>query len=324
MAKTNLSRRTMLKGAAVGSSLAGLTSFFGINLAMAAQTADDDTQTIINLAATAELFATTHYLAAINNADALGLDEKQVEYLKTGFVAEQDHYDLLVSLGAEPVVTEFYVPETLFSDKALFAATTEVAETTFVSAYLAATRIFTAAGAVPFAVTTAQIAAVEAEHRALARQIGGLTPNNLPYAQFQFQNVSDAVPVLQPFLDGSGEGFVGPVPPPTADEIAAIRAEVAALGYVSSVPFAAMETASTGSETMAASDCTITNSGSQNVNLRSGPGTSFAVSSTLRPGESMAVDGQADNWWRLSNGSWVRSDLVTATDSCSSVPTVSA
>jgi hypothetical protein len=239
-----LTRRNFLKGLGIGAaavSLGSYTNLFGIRIASARAQADDDTQTVINLAATAELFATTHYLAAINGASDLGLADKQIEYLKTGFLAEQDHYDLLVSLGAEPVVTEFYVPETLFSDKALFAQITEVAETTFVSAYLAATRIFAAAGATPFAVTTAQIAAVEAEHRALVRQIGGLTPNNIPYAQFQFQNVSDAVPVLQPFLDGSGDGFVGPVAPPTAEDIAAIRAEAEMLGYMNVTPFAAME-----------------------------------------------------------------------------------
>ena len=48
--------------------------------------------------------------------------------------------------------------------------------------------------------------------------------------------------VLQPFLDGSGDGFVGPVAPPTADEIAAVRADAEAIGYDSTVvPFAAME-----------------------------------------------------------------------------------
>lgn len=237
-----LSRRSFLKSTSLlaGASALGSTSLFGISRAFAAarQGTNDDVQTILNLAATAELFATTHYLAAINGD--LGLDEIQVNYLKAGFIAEQDHYELLTSLGAVPVVTEFYVPPTLFSDKALFATITEVAETTFVSAYLAATRIFAEAGETAFAVTTAQIAGVEAEHRALVRQIGGLLPNNLPYAQFQFPNVSDAVPVLQPFLDGSGEGFVGPVPPPTADEIAAIRAEADAIGYESSTPFAAM------------------------------------------------------------------------------------
>lgn len=240
---SHISRRHFLKGVGVTTgalTVANFSSLFGISTAFAQDAApDDDVQTILNLAATAELFATTHYLAAINGS--LGLADKQVEYLKAGFIAEQDHLELLLSLGAEPVATEFYVPETLFSDVALFAATTEVAETTFVSAYLAATRIFAAAAETAFAVTTAQIAAVEAEHRALVRQIGGLTPNNLSYAQFQFNNVSDAVPVLQPFLDGSGEGFVGPVMPPSESDIAAIRADADMLGYASMVtPFAAM------------------------------------------------------------------------------------
>lgn len=79
--------------------------------------------------------------------------------------------------------------------------------------------------------TTAQIAAAEAEHRALVRQIGKRLANNQSYAQYQFNNVSDAVPVLLPFLDGSGEGFVGLVAPPSADDVAAIQAETEMPGY---------------------------------------------------------------------------------------------
>ena len=281
---------------------------------------DDDTQTIINVAATAELFATTHYLAAINGD--LGLDQTQIDYLKTGFLAEQDHLELLMSLGAEPVVTEFYVPEMLFSDKALFAATTEVAETTFVAAYLAATRAFTAAGATPFAVTTAQIAAVEAEHRALARQIGGLNPNHIPYAQYQFDNVSDAVPVLQAFLDGSGEGFIGPVAPPTADDIAAIRAEAEMLGYVMSQPYAAMDMGMTSSS---AGACMVM-ARSQNVNVRSDASTSSSVMGTLAAGQAVEVNGQRTaggyTWWQLSSGGFVRGDTVSETDACAMLPQV--
>lgn len=252
---SNVTRRHFLKGTgmaagalAVGVSLKEYPTFFGFRTAMA-QT-DDDTATIINLAATAELFATTHYLAAINNAEALGLDAIELAYMKAGFLAEQDHYELLVGLGAAPVVTEFYVPEPLFADRALFAATTEVAETAFIGAYLAATRIFAAAAETAFAVTTAQIAAVEAEHRAFVRRIGLKLATNLSYAGFVLNNVSDAVPVLQPFLDGSGEGFVGPIAPPTADDIAAIRAESEQLGFdnmvtlggdpIMAMPFAAM------------------------------------------------------------------------------------
>lgn len=254
---SNVSRRTFLRGSglAVGalavSGISAKGSLFGFPVALAQESApDDDLQTIINLAATAELFATTHYLAAVNNAEALGFDEIETAYMKAGFLAEQDHLELLLSLGAEPVVQEFYVPEPLFADRALFAAITEIAETTFVGAYLAATRIFAAAGNAPFAVTTAQIAAVEAEHRAFVRRIGLKLATNLSYAAFVLNNVSDAVPVLQPFLDGSGEGFVGPIAPPTADDIAAIRGQAEMLGFdntatlggdpIMAMPFAAM------------------------------------------------------------------------------------
>jgi len=242
-----ISRRAFLKGSALaGASAVGIfNAVYGFSRVLGQEmAANDDTQTIINVASTAELFATTHYLAAINNADALGFDDAEVAYMKAAFLAEQDHLELLQSLGATPVVTEFYVPETLFSDRAVFSATTEVAETAFIAAYLAATRIWAEGGAetAPFAVTAAQIAVTEGEHRAFVREVGMRPSSNQSYAQYLIRNVSDAVPVLQPFLDGSGDGFVGPVAPPTADDIAAIRAETDMLGYENlGVPFAAME-----------------------------------------------------------------------------------
>jgi hypothetical protein len=239
-----LSRRSLLKGGALAGLGAVMTfdRVFGFSRVLGQEMMDDDLQTIINLAATAELFATTHYLAAINSAQDLGLVEIQLNYMKAGFLAEQDHLELLVSLGATPVVTEFYVPSTLFSDLALFSEVTELAETTFVGAYLAATRIFSQSpDTSAFAVTTAQIAATEAEHRALVRQIGGRLANNTSYAQYTLGNVSSAVPVLQNFLDGAARGFVGPIAPPSADDIAAVRADAMMIGYDNpGVPFAAM------------------------------------------------------------------------------------
>jgi rubrerythrin len=113
----------------------------------------------------------------------------------------------------------------------------------FVAAYLAAVRIWSEGGAetAPFAVTAAQIAATEAEHRALVRQLGERLATNQSYAQYLFRNVSDAVPPLMPFLDGSGEGFVGPIDPPTEDDIAAVRAEAEMIGYTQVLPFPAIE-----------------------------------------------------------------------------------
>lgn len=236
---TNLSRRSFMKGIGIAAGAASMTSMFGIPLSLAQDTAeDDDLQTILNLAATAELFAATHYFNAVNGD--MGLQEHSINYFKTGFLAEIDHFDYLVSLGAEPLFEEFYAPEGLYEDREAFAEITEVAETNFVAAYLAATRIFASAGETAFAVTTAQLVASEAEHRALARQLRGLVPSNTPMAQFLFNNVSDVVPVLEPFLTGEADRFGGPVKPPSADEIAALRGESETLGYVQVIPFASM------------------------------------------------------------------------------------
>jgi len=235
---SQLTRRGFIKGMGVAAGSLGVSSLFGINLARAQDTEDDDVQTILNLAATAELFAATHYYNAVNGG--MGLPEHNIAYLKTGFLAEIDHFDFLVSLGAEPLFEEFYAPEGIYTDKQAFADLTEIAETNFVAAYLAANRIFASAGETAFAVTTAQLVASEAEHRALARQLGGRFPSNTPMAEFLFPNVSDVTPVLEPFLTGEAEGFVGPVNPPSADEIASIRGEAEELGYEQVTPFASL------------------------------------------------------------------------------------
>lgn len=239
-----ITRRNLLRGSAI-TAAASLNTLFGISRAFAQEATgeDDELQTILNVASTAELFASTHYLAGIDSAEAgnMEIEFYQLNYLKAAFVSERDHLDLLLSLGAEPVVSEFYVPDGLYMDYSLFGQITELAETTFVAAYLAATRIFAGAGNMDFAVTCAQIAAVEAEHRAIIRDYTGLLPNDRSYEAFLYNNVSEAVPVLQPFLDGSGDGFIGPVQPPSESSIRRVRSQVITLGYDSDIlPYAAL------------------------------------------------------------------------------------
>lgn len=60
--------------------------------------------------------------------------------------------------------------------------------------------------------------------------------------------------------------------------------------------------------------CTIQSNGS--VNVRSGPGTSHPIAKTLSWGSTAIVVGQTDGddgytWWELSDGNWVREDVVT-------------
>ncbi|NDJ87409.1 MAG: beta-propeller fold lactonase family protein, partial [Chloroflexi bacterium] len=63
------------------------------------------------------------------------------------------------------------------------------------------------------------------------------------------------------------------------------------------------------------------------VNLRAGPGTTFEVVRQLDPSEQVEADGQTTGtdgfiWWRLTEGAWVRSDVVEAGLGCDAMPTV--
>lgn len=77
--------------------------------------------------------------------------------------------------------------------------------------------------------------------------------------------------------------------------------------------------------TSTASSCTITAPG--NANLRSGPGTNFERAGSLAAGQSAEVDGQAQGgdgmtWYRLTEGAWVRSDVIGSPTECVSVTVV--
>jgi hypothetical protein len=152
--------------------------------------------------------------------------------------------------------------------------------------------------------------------------------NNVSYEKFDFNNVSDAVPTLQPFLDGSGEGFVGPVQPPSDDDVAAIRAQAEALGYENTVPYAAMETAAAPmatEESMAMGATAMVTARTQAVNIRSTPDVSSSIVGSVAAGASVEVNGQrtgADGqiWWSVTSGGWIRSDTVNESDGAANLP----
>ena len=209
------SRRSFLRGSAgVGGGIAALSfaGAFGMGTAQAAA-ANDDVATIANLAATAETLAVTFYYAGITGAK-FAIDAADVAYLKLAMDAEQYHLDVLGTLGGKSLTQQFYVPENVLTDANVFIQTGLAAETAFVAAYLAATRVLGEAGQGKLAATTAQHAASEAVHLSLIRDIAGLAPNDLALNAAIYYNVSDAVPTLAPFLQG-GKGFIGPVSYPT-------------------------------------------------------------------------------------------------------------
>jgi hypothetical protein len=223
-----LSRRTFMKGTAGiggGIAMASFASTFGMGKAQAAA-ANDDIQTIANLAATAETLAVTFYYAAITGAK-FSVDAADVAYLRLAMDAEQYHLEILGTLGGKSLTQQFYVPANVLSDPNVFIQTGLAAETAFVGAYLAATRVLAEGGHGKLAATTAQHAASEAVHLSLIRDIAGLVPNDLALPAAIYYNVSDAVPTLAPFLKG-GEGFIGPVSYPTKAQFDAALAGVKA------------------------------------------------------------------------------------------------
>jgi hypothetical protein len=205
---SNMSRRNFLKGSAVIAAAAtvGFHGVFGVRRSLA-QMKDDDLQTVLNLAATAETLATTHYYMALTTG-VIAFSDFEKKYLRASLESEQIHLDYLLANGAKPLTNEFYFPDGVFENKATLAAVTEVAENAFIGAYLAATRIFAAANQPLLAMVAAQVAGVEAQHLAFMRSLGDQTPpNNIALLEPIFFNVSDAVPTLTPFLEGKTQGF---------------------------------------------------------------------------------------------------------------------
>lgn len=72
--------------------------------------------------------------------------------------------------------------------------------------------------------------------------------------------------------------------------------------------------------------CTV--SASSSINLRSGPGTGFDIRGTLPAGQEQLINAQDTGsdgfvWWRLPDGTWVRSDTVSETGQCEELPIAS-
>ena len=243
----DISRRSLLKAAGIGTGAAALfaTGLFGEAAAQAP--AGDDPQTILNLAATAEALAITSFHSIITLSSFYGgLPAVYQNYLKSALSQEQAHFDFLVASGAKPLANKFFFPNGILENLGLYVFVTDVLEGVFIGAYLASVRRFAELGRPDLAWTAASVMGIEAEHKALNRamgitQAGSATSNNgivnsptretvEPATLFQ---VSQAVPTLGPVLMGgvapasagaliAGVTFgVGPVNQPSADAVRA-------------------------------------------------------------------------------------------------------
>jgi hypothetical protein len=200
------SRRTFLKlAAATGTGVA-----LGAQvIPPGARAATDDPATILNTALTGEYLAVTTISNVLANASTLGISGGVLTTIQAIGATEAIHVNLLRTLGAVTTTTPvFSYPSggTTFTSLSTLASTLVTLETAFVAAYMAAAADFASDARADLAQLAYQIGAVEAEHRALARVLGGLAP----FADVAFEhNLFPDVAAVGTFL--TNQGFLSPV-----------------------------------------------------------------------------------------------------------------
>jgi len=211
---TARSRRGLLKGAVIGATgiVAGASALSALpayaKSASTALPAQDTIVSILTVARTAEQLAITFYSNGIANADKLGLTGSNLENIKAALVEEQIHQQFFTANGGQSLAETFSFPQgtQTFTDLKTFIATQQQLEGVFDSAFLAAIFEFAQLGRPDLAQIAGQIATVEAEHRALGRQIGGLIPaDNWAFSPVIIATVGDAPAVVQK------AGYLSPV-----------------------------------------------------------------------------------------------------------------
>lgn len=248
MQEEQTTRRAFLCKAGLIGGGAALLSFGGLTgLAKASAESNsctDTTADILNGALTAEQLAVTFYYSGLLAAQIGDLpavaDPDHNPYFKAALWEEFSHAALLTSVGAVSLAgtnPQFYFPRNTFENDRKFLHVLDALETAFIGAYTAAigewagdsaNAVNSTGGFTPaqLAKIAAQILGVEAEHRALGRDAGNLTPpNNLIFQRAPFECVGNpsmtdgtAVGALLPFVTG-GEGFEGPIALPTDPQV---------------------------------------------------------------------------------------------------------
>jgi hypothetical protein len=198
------SRRRFVAGAAGALGGMGLIGALTADRAMAAgpTNPNNDTQTILNVAATAEVLATI--------VNTLGyrrpIIEDRVTRRNVGAAAQQEleHYNTLISLGAKPLTKRIWVPAAALGSEKGLLTTLVAGDRIFVNAYLIGVASFAKADP-KLAAVPAEFMGVEAVHRALALQSLGKLGNDRVYMRVDFTDILDAVTLLQEAGFGFGE-----------------------------------------------------------------------------------------------------------------------
>jgi hypothetical protein len=199
-------RRALLKRLSAGAASFGVLGLAACgsdnkSTTTGSSASSDKITTLVNTAITAEALAVTYLSGLLQNH----LIPKQfVKVIEAANQAEYDHFKALQSLGAKPLTTKFWAPNSFFEKDRVFA-TIETAEGLFVNAYLIAITEFAKAGKSDEARYAGEILGTEAEHLALARFAQGKLPNDVAFMGYDIHSIDGIVKALGSVGIGLGQ-----------------------------------------------------------------------------------------------------------------------
>ena len=223
--KTTATRRQLVAGATAALGTMGVLSWAQeaeAALPKVRATAPNTPQTIVNIAATAEVLAT---IVNTIGFERVPLDAVTRANIAAAAAEEKIHYETLTSstVGAVAVTKRIWVPDEVFASTENLLTTLVVGDQVFINAYLLAGTVFaraqSSAGS-KFARYAAEFMGVEAVHRALALQSLGRLGNDRAFMRFGqkeavtglpttgsagFYKITDAVTLLESVGFGFGK-----------------------------------------------------------------------------------------------------------------------
>jgi hypothetical protein len=202
-------RRRLIQGGAVALAAASVP---GVALAQRRESLN----TIVSTLATAESFGVTFLTEAIKRAPGTP-SAPLVDTLKAANTAEYDHVVVLRRLGGRQTTLRFWIPEAAFGGggPGLFESI-ETADTVELMGYLTAVTAFANRGQERPARWLAEAAAIESEHRAIARfaqgALGGAQKISIDrsFAPWSIKTVAGMIDALEEA--GIGFGRQGAAP----------------------------------------------------------------------------------------------------------------
>ena len=207
-----LTRRKLVGGAAASLGTIGVLGLVNDD-AWAARAAKNTPQTILNIAATAEVLATIVNTVGGERLTAALATDETLANVQAAAREELIHYNVLTSIGGKPLTKKIWVPDAVFASRDGLLNTLEAGDQIFINAYLIGTTAFATAGGrknAKFARFTGEFMGAEAVHRALARQSLGKLGNDRVFMKYSFSKIEVAVSMLQKAGFGFGKTGKGP------------------------------------------------------------------------------------------------------------------